>query len=205
MRDRVPPLDWPLLFSTLALVGIGLLTVYSATYLPGAHQGLWQKQMVWFGVAAACAWVVASIHYRFYDSFAWPLYGVSLLLLVAVFLVGVERMGAKRWLEFGAVGEDDTFATAPLETVKNKDGIEFELVKAIDGNTAPFSGPEDFIPCLNVNAGSSEMRMIKDAVVGGILAGLGQEEAMSSIFDAFFMAAKVDKCRSDIRKFASHQ
>lgn len=111
----------------------------------------------------------------------------------------------KRWLEFGSVGEGDTFATAPLETVKNKDGVEFEVVKAIEGNPAPFSGPEDFIPCLNVNAGSSEMRMIKDAVVGGILAGLGQEEAGASIFDAFFMAAKVDKCRSDIRKFASQQ
>lgn len=102
MRDRIPPLDWPLAFATLALIGIGLLTVYSATYLPGAHQGLWQKQLIWFGVAAVCAWVVASVHYRFYDSLAWPLYGISLLLLVAVFLVGVERMGAKRWLEFGS-------------------------------------------------------------------------------------------------------
>lgn len=101
MRDRFPPLDWPLAFATLALIGIGLLTVYSATYLPGAHQGLWIKQLVWFGAAAAFAWFVASIHYRFYDSLAWPLYAVSLLLLVAVFLFGVERMGAKRWLEFG--------------------------------------------------------------------------------------------------------
>jgi rod shape determining protein RodA len=101
MRDRFPPLDWPLAFATLALIGIGLLTVYSATYLPGAHQGLWIKQLVWFGAAVAFAWFVASIHYRFYDSLAWPLYAVSLLLLVAVFLFGVERMGAKRWLEFG--------------------------------------------------------------------------------------------------------
>jgi len=101
MRDRFPPLDWSLAFATLALIGIGLLTVYSATYLPGAHQGLWVKQLIWFGVAAAVAWFVASIHYRFYDSLAWPLYAVSLLLLVAVFLFGVERMGAKRWLEFG--------------------------------------------------------------------------------------------------------
>ena len=100
MRDRFPPLDWPLAFATLALIGIGLLTVYSATYLPGAHQGLWIKQLVWFGAAAGFAWFVASIHYRFYDSLAWPLYAVSLLLLVAVFLFGVERMGAKRWLEF---------------------------------------------------------------------------------------------------------
>jgi len=101
MRDRFPPLDWPLAISTLMLIGIGLLTVYSATYLPGAHQGLWVKQLVWFGVAVAAAWVVALIHYRFYDSVSWPLYGVSLLMLVAVFVVGVERMGARRWIELG--------------------------------------------------------------------------------------------------------
>ena len=101
MRDRFPPLDLPLLFSTLALIGIGLATVYSATYLPGAHQGLWQKQLLWFGVAAVFAWLVAAIHYRFYDSISWPLYAISLVLLVAVFAMGVERMGAKRWIELG--------------------------------------------------------------------------------------------------------
>jgi len=101
VRDRFPPLDWPLLIATVALIGIGLATVYSATYLPGAHQGLWAKQLLWFGVAVVFAWLVAAIHYRFYDSVSWPLYAGSLLLLVAVFVVGVERMGAKRWLEFG--------------------------------------------------------------------------------------------------------
>jgi rod shape determining protein RodA len=103
MRDRFPPLDWPLLFATLALIGIGLATVYSATYLPGAHQGLWVKQLVWFGVAAVFAWLVAAVHYRFYDSVSWPMYAVSLLLLVAVFVIGVERMGAKRWIEIGSL------------------------------------------------------------------------------------------------------
>jgi len=101
MRDRFPPLDWPLLFATLALIGIGLATVYSATYLPGAHQGLWAKQLMWFGCAVVFAWLVAAVHYRFYDSTSWPLYAVSLVLLMAVFAVGVERMGAKRWIEMG--------------------------------------------------------------------------------------------------------
>ncbi len=102
MRSRFPPLDWPLAVSTLSLIGIGLATVYSATSVPGAHEGLWVKQLVWFGVAAAVAWIVAAVHYRFYDSVSWPLYAISLLLLVAVFAIGVERMGAKRWIELGS-------------------------------------------------------------------------------------------------------
>lgn len=101
MRLRVPPLDWPLAFGTLGLVAIGLLTVYSATSVPGAHEGLWIKQFLWFGAALVAAWIVASIHYRFYDSFSWPMYLVSLVLLVLVFLIGVERLGAKRWIAIG--------------------------------------------------------------------------------------------------------
>ncbi len=103
MRGRFPPLDWPLAFAALGLIGIGLATVYSATSVPGAHEGLWVKQLVWFGAAAVIAWGVAAVHYRFYDSVSWPLYAVSLLLLVAVFVIGVERMGAKRWIEIGSL------------------------------------------------------------------------------------------------------
>ena len=101
MRLRLPPLDWSLLFATLGLIAIGLMTVYSATSIPGAHQGLWAKQLMWFGVALGFAWIVAAVHYRVYDSVSWPLYVVSLLALVAVFVIGVERMGAKRWIEMG--------------------------------------------------------------------------------------------------------
>ena len=101
MRFRLPPLDWPLAFSTLGLIGIGLATVYSATSVPGAHQGLWAKQLLWFGFAVAFVWAVAAVHYRFYDSISWPLYAVSLLALLAVFAIGVERLGARRWIEMG--------------------------------------------------------------------------------------------------------
>jgi rod shape determining protein RodA len=103
MKFRLPPLDWPLAFATLGLIGVGLATVYSATSVPGAHEGLWAKQLVWFGVAVVFAWVIAAVHYRFYDSISWPLYAASLVALVAVFVIGVERMGAKRWIEFGAL------------------------------------------------------------------------------------------------------
>ena len=101
MKFRLPPLDWPLAFATLGLIGIGLATVYSATSVPGAHQGLWAKQFLWFVVALGFAWIIAAVHYRFYDSFSWPLYAASLVALVAVFAIGVERLGAKRWIELG--------------------------------------------------------------------------------------------------------
>ena len=91
----------PLLLAALALVCLGLLMVYSATSIPGVHQGLWARQLAWAGIAFAVAWVVAGIHYRAYDALAWPLYIVSIGLLVLVLVKGSSAMGAKRWLDLG--------------------------------------------------------------------------------------------------------
>jgi len=102
-RWRFPQIDVPLLFAVLGLVAIGLATVYSATSIPGAHQGLWTRQLAWAGVAFLAAWIAAGIHYRAYDALAWPLYGISLALLVLVLGIGTSAYGAKRWLDFGAL------------------------------------------------------------------------------------------------------
>jgi rod shape determining protein RodA len=100
-KFRIPALDGPLLLATAGLIAIGILTVYSATTVPGAHEGLWMKQLMWLGVAVVGAWLAAAIHYRVYDSLAYPFYIIALLLLVAVLLFGTSAMGAKRWLEIG--------------------------------------------------------------------------------------------------------
>ena len=101
-RRALRQIDWMLIFAVLALVTVGLLLVYSATSHPGsAHPGFHWRQLTWFGIGIVCAYAVAAIHYRNYDTLAWVGYGLSLVLLVAVFFVGVEVYGAKRWLRFG--------------------------------------------------------------------------------------------------------
>ena len=101
LRLRVPELDVPLALAALGLVGIGLAIVYSATTVPGAHEGLWIKQLLWAGVALGVAWIAASIPMRVYDTLAWPLYLLSLVGLLAVLVAGTTALGAKRWLDIG--------------------------------------------------------------------------------------------------------
>ena len=60
-RLRLPPFDVPLAIAALGLVVIGLFTVYSATSIPGAHQGLWVRQLVWAAAAVGAAWLVAAV------------------------------------------------------------------------------------------------------------------------------------------------
>ncbi|MGH7731862.1 MAG: rod shape-determining protein RodA [Candidatus Eiseniibacteriota bacterium] len=100
-RLRLPLIDWPMLGASGLLLVIGLATVYSATTVPGAHEGLWTRQLTWLVLALGAGWVATSLHYRAHDSLAYPLYGISLVLLLAVLAFGTSAFGAKRWLELG--------------------------------------------------------------------------------------------------------
>ena len=100
-RLRLPPFDVPLAIAALGLVVIGLFTVFSATSIPGAHQGLWVRQLWWAAAAVGAAWLVAAVPYRVYDSLAYPAYGISLALLLLVLVMGSSAYGAKRWLDLG--------------------------------------------------------------------------------------------------------
>jgi len=101
-RRDLRQIDWILILAVLGLVTIGLLLVYSATSHAGsAHLGFHWRQLTWFGIGAVCAYAVAAFHYRNYDTLAWVGYVLSIVLLVAVFFVGVEVYGAKRWLRLG--------------------------------------------------------------------------------------------------------
>ena len=102
-RFELPRIDWGLAVAALALVAVGLLLVYSATTVPGAHEGLWTKQLFWALAALAAAVIVAAVPIRVYDSLALPLYLVSLLLLALVLVMGSSAYGAKRWLDIGPI------------------------------------------------------------------------------------------------------
>jgi len=103
MKLRMPGIDGPLAIAALGLVVVGLLIVYSATSIPGAHEGLWTKQLAWAVVAVGAACLVAAIDFRVYDSLAWPLYALSIVLVAAVFVFGSSAYGARRWLDIGPV------------------------------------------------------------------------------------------------------
>jgi len=92
--------DMPLLLLLFAIVGIGLIVLYSAV---SAESGLLVRQGMRFAVGLAAFFVVAQIppHYlRILTPWIYLL-GVGLLLVVAV--EGQISMGAQRWLDLGFV------------------------------------------------------------------------------------------------------
>ena len=98
MRELVAHIDFPLLLITAAIMGVGLATVYSATY-DSTHRMMSQAGNM--GIAVVVMWFIARLPPQKLMGFAIPLYIVGLLLLVAVFLFGIKINGARRWLSLG--------------------------------------------------------------------------------------------------------
>jgi cell division protein FtsW len=91
---------------TLALVAFGLVMVYSATSAPAAlgdgDPGYYLKKQGVYALAGLVLLVVASrMPYRSLRHLAPTLVVISLVLLVAVLVVGQAVNGARRWLAFG--------------------------------------------------------------------------------------------------------
>ena len=97
-HGTVDHLDAPLVFITLAIMSVGLATVFSATY---DSQNRLMGQFINMAVALGLMWGVAQVPPQKLMRFAVPLYVLGLILLVLVFLFGIKVNGARRWLNIG--------------------------------------------------------------------------------------------------------
>ena len=91
-------IDGFLLTAVMLLLGIGLMTLYSASEQNTVRV---TGQLANIGVAFAVMWIAANIPPHILKNFAVPAYGIGIILLVAVDLVGEIVNGAQRWLDLG--------------------------------------------------------------------------------------------------------
>ena len=95
--------DWPLFGVTCALTAGGTLLVWAATEPSLRQAGLdphtyLKKAALWALLGLILMFATASIDYRRIRRWTPVLYGVSLLLLAAVLVVGQSVNGAKAWI-----------------------------------------------------------------------------------------------------------
>jgi rod shape determining protein RodA len=95
--------DWPLIFVTCGLTVLGTLLVWAATEPALRQAGLdphtyLKKAALWAFLGLILMFITASIDYRRIRRWSPVLYGVSLLLLLAVLAVGQSVNGAKAWI-----------------------------------------------------------------------------------------------------------
>jgi rod shape determining protein RodA len=93
-------IDGPLLLSVLAVCAAGLIVLYSAA---GEDVHIFLGQAARVGLGLGVLVTVAQIPPRVMRIGAPFLYGLGLLLLIAVAVVGDVAMGAQRWLDLGFI------------------------------------------------------------------------------------------------------
>ena len=104
----LPPMDLPFLVLVLTLVGFGLVMLGSASSAVALYRrndafAYLRPQLLYAAMGIAGLWLASRVDYHIFHKLAWPLLGVSLVLL-AVVLFMPEYNGCKRWLVLPGVG-----------------------------------------------------------------------------------------------------
>ena len=104
------PVDIPFLILLLLLLTVGLIMLYSASFAQSEYDTGYTVSTRYLQKQGLCALiglggmvVLSRIPPDFWFRMAWPLYGVSILLLLSVLLFGESVNGARRWINIGGI------------------------------------------------------------------------------------------------------
>jgi len=99
--------DWITLSVYFSLVVIGWFMVFSTLYDPKAPYSFLDfttpigAQSLWVVISIFTFFSALTLDWKFWNTLAFPIYGVTVLLLILVLFIGTEINGAKAWFRFG--------------------------------------------------------------------------------------------------------
>lgn len=116
-------IDWltVLIFFLIAL--LGWLNIFAAVYDETVYQSIFDlslnsgRQLVFIGASVLLITAIMVVDFRFYDTFAYVIFGAVVFLLVVVLLFGREVAGSTSWFEIGS------FRLQPSEFSKCATGL----------------------------------------------------------------------------------
>ncbi len=101
LGEKLSEINWGLVGILTVIACIGFVMLYSAGN--GSLSPWAGRQMLRFAVGLCLLIFLATIDLRFWLRYAYVIYFVALLLLVAVEIMGDIGMGAQRWINIGVV------------------------------------------------------------------------------------------------------
>ena len=137
-------IDWITVLIYTALVILGWINIYSAVY-DESHSSIlsmsqrYGKQLVWIGIAYAIITVVMAFQARAYSIFAYIVYGLFIIALILVLIVGTKTNGARSWFVI-----TDSIKFQPAEFAKFATALAIaKLMSSFDFDISSFT-----IPCI---------------------------------------------------------
>lgn len=132
--------DWVTIFLYLVLILYGWITIAGASFDFG-DVGLFDlsgrpgSQLLWMGLSLGLIFVILMLERSFFDIFAYWIYGLLILLLIATIFLAPDVKGSRSWLDLGFMrlqpAEFAKFTTA-LALAKLMSSYAFSLSKTRD-------------------------------------------------------------------------
>lgn len=100
--------DYLMVATALTLVGVGLVLIYSGSrsFYDGPLTSFASpvfKQVVFACIGIAGMLVVSKFDYHYLTHYAWVLYGIGCVSLVAILAIGQTAYGSTRWFDLGPI------------------------------------------------------------------------------------------------------
>jgi len=92
-----------ILIVSLVIVCLGILSIYSSTYQKEGElwKLIYKRQIFWIILGLIFFVLLSNFNYRRFWDLTYFLYAVLVFLLLLVFILGIVRLGAQRWIRFG--------------------------------------------------------------------------------------------------------
>lgn len=100
-------IDWVAFSVYLTLVVFGVLMIYASTYIEYEKYGFMRssvgRQLIWMAISAVAFGVVLTLDWKIWQLLAYPLYTISMILLLGVPFFGTEIHGNRSWYIIGGM------------------------------------------------------------------------------------------------------
>lgn len=100
-------IDWLLVVFYVVLVLLGWINIYAAVYNE-EHKNIFDlsqnygRQMLWIGSSLVIGLAILVIDGKFYAAFSFPIYIVTMGILLVVLVIARDVSGARSWIEIGS-------------------------------------------------------------------------------------------------------
>jgi rod shape determining protein RodA len=127
--------DWLTLALYYAFVITGLLCIYASVY-KDTHPMIYDtemnygKQLIWIGISSFLGLLILMVDEKFFYAFSYPIYAITILLLLAVLAFATTVKGSSSWIEIGG------FRMQPAEFAKF--GTSLALARYLGGFNIKF-------------------------------------------------------------------
>ncbi|MCP3907079.1 MAG: FtsW/RodA/SpoVE family cell cycle protein, partial [Oceanicoccus sp.] len=142
--EDIHKFDYLLIITIAALLIVGLMMIYSATFALGyqLHDQptyYFIRQLLWTGLGLLTLIIFAQTEYHTWRRFSIPIMAVTLLLLGLVLVIGDVRFGGQRWLFNGSIQPSELSKLAIIIYIADWLSSKGERIRKVSYGLIPFA------------------------------------------------------------------